>query len=41
MIDIDRMVSRLVQLVQDTYPATSQGSCREDSITEMFLGNHL
>ena len=41
MIDVDGMVGRLVQLVQDAHLALGQGCCREDGITEMVLGDHL
>ena len=41
MIDVDGMVGRLVQLVQDAYLAPCLGSSREDGITEMILRDHL
>ena len=41
MIDIHRMISRLVQLMQYPYLTPSLGSSSEDCITEVFLGYHL
>lgn len=41
MIDIDGMVGRLVKLVQNAHLATTLGSSREHSITEMLFGDHL
>jgi hypothetical protein len=41
MIDVNRVVSRLMELVEDSYLAASLCRCCEDGITEMILGNHL
>ena len=41
MVDIDRMVSRLVQLIQDSDLTASLGSSSEDSIAKMLLRHHL
>ncbi len=41
MVDIDRMVSRLMELVQDAHLASSLGRSREDGIAEIILGDHL
>lgn len=41
MIDVDGVVGRLVQLMQDAHLALGQGSSREDGVAEMVLGNHL
>ena len=41
MIDIDGMVGRLVQLMQDAHLAAGLGSCREDSVAEIIFGNDL
>ena len=41
MIDIDRMVGWLMQLVQDAHLSASLGSSREHSVAEVILGNHL
>ena len=41
MIDIDRMIGRLMQLVQDTNLTLSQSSSGEYRIAEMVLGDHL
>ena len=41
MIDIDRMVGRLMQLVQDAHLSASLGSSGKDGIAEIILGYHL
>ena len=41
MIDIDWMVSWLVQLMQDAYLAVSLGSSREHGIAEMVFRHYL
>ena len=41
MIDINRMVGRLVQLVEDAHRAACLGGRREDGIAEMVLGYYL
>lgn len=41
MIDVYRMVSRLVKLVQDANLTTSLSSSCEDSIAEIVFGNNL
>ena len=41
MINVDRMVSRLVKLMKDTHTTSCLGSCCEDRVAEMLLGNHL
>ena len=41
MIDVDGMVGRLMQLMEDAHTTSGLGSCREDSITEMLLRDHL
>ena len=41
VVDVNRMVTRLMQLMEDTHLTSSLGSCREDCITEMILRDHL
>ena len=41
MIDVDGMVGRLMQLMEDAHTASCLGSSREDGITEMLLRDHL
>ena len=41
VIDIDRMVGRLMQLVQDAHLSASLGCCRKDGIAEIVLRHHL
>ena len=41
MIDIDGMISRLVQLMKNAHFAACLRSSRKDGIAEMILGNHL
>lgn len=41
MIDINRMIGRLVQLVQDTHLPLGKGCRREYRIAEMVLRHHL
>ena len=41
VIDIDRMVGRLVQLVQDAHLATGQCCGGKDGIAEMLFRDHL
>ena len=41
MVDIDRMVGRLGELVHDAYAATALGCCREDGIAEILFAYHL
>ena len=41
MIDIDGMIGRLMQLMQDAHLTTCQGRSRKDSIAEMVFRNHL
>jgi hypothetical protein len=41
MIDIDGMIGRLMQLMQDAHLTLGKSCCREYSITEMVLRDHL
>ena len=41
MVNVDRMVSRLMELMENTHLPAGLGSSREDGIAEMILGNHL
>lgn len=41
MIDVDRMVGRLMKLMKDAHLATSLSSSCEDSIAEVVFSNHL
>ena len=41
MVDVYRVVARLVQTVQDAYAASSLGCCREDCKSESFLVHYL
>ena len=41
VIDVDGMISRLMQLVQDTYLSSCLGCSRKDCIAEMILRHHL
>ena len=41
MVDIDRMIHWLVELVQDSHLSSCLCSRCEDGIAEVVLGNHL
>ena len=41
MVDVDRMVARLRELVQDAHAASALGRCREDGVAEVHLVDHL
>ncbi len=41
MIDVDGVIGRLMQLMQDTHLTLCKGSCREYRIAEMVFRNHL
>ena len=41
VIDVDGMVSGLMQLVKDAHLTACLGCCRKDGIAEMILGDHL
>jgi hypothetical protein len=41
MIDVDGVIGRLMQLVQDAHFAMSQRSCGEDGIAAMIFRNNL
>ena len=41
MIDIDGMIGRLMQLMQDAHFTLGKGCCRKYRITEMVFRDHL
>ena len=41
MIDIDGMVGRLVQLMQDAHLSATLGGSRKHRIAEIVFGDHL
>ena len=41
MIDVDRMIGWLMQLVQDANLSSCLGCCSKHSVAEIILGNHL
>ena len=41
MIDIDGVIGRLMQLMQDAHLTLGKGCCREYRITEMVFRDHL
>ena len=41
MEDVDGVISRLMELMEDAHIAMGKSGCREDSIAEIILGNHL
>ena len=40
MEDVDGVIGRLMELMQDAHIAMGKGCCREDSIAEIILGDH-
>ena len=41
MEDIDGVIGRLMELMEDAHIAMGKGGCREDRIAEIILGDHL
>ena len=41
MIDVDGVIGRLMQLMQDTHLTLCKGCCRKYRIAEMVLRDHL
>ena len=41
MEDVDGVIGRLMELMEDAHIAMGKSGCREDSIAEIILGDHL